>query len=408
MSATSDDPTESIPPITRERRSGRWIAAGTAGLLLVAAAAALVLRGSGGGEPARATTTAAVATAALARRDLSDSTALSGTLGYGPPHPLAGHRDGTLTWLPRPGSVITRGQQLFRTDDQPVALFYGQMPLYRTVAGRNTAGRDVRMIADNLTALGYAIGRRPAPGDRVAQPAPPPVPDPSASPTRTPAARAPTTWVTVRAGEGVLTPALTDAIKRWQRADGLPATGTVAVGDIAVESGAVRVDSVAVQPGAPANGPLMSVTPTGKVISVPTDPADAGSIARGNKVTVELPGAKTVPGTVAAVGTALATPDSSSGGDPSAAKLTVTVTVDDPKTVARFDSAEVTVDFVGETHKNVLAAPVGALVALSEGGYAVQLPAGRLVAVRTGMFANGWAEVSGAGLTAGTQVVTTS
>lgn len=56
----------------------------------------------------------------------------------------------------------------------------------------------------------------------------------------------------------------------------------------------------------------------------------------------------------------------------------------------------------------MLTAPVGALVALSEGGYAVQLAAGGLVAVKTGMFANGWVEISGAGLSAGTEVVTTS
>ena len=59
-------------------------------------------------------------------------------------------------------------------------------------------------------------------------------------------------------------------------------------------------------------------------------------------------------------------------------------------------------------HKDVLAVPVGALLALREGGYALQLPDGGLVAVQTGMFAEGLVEVSGAGLTEGLTVVTAS
>ncbi|WP_236584086.1 hypothetical protein [Streptomyces sp. MBT53] len=51
---------------------------------------------------------------------------------------------------------------------------------------------------------------------------------------------------------------------------------------------------------------------------------------------------------------------------------------------------------------------MSALVALREGGYAVQRPDGTLIAVATGMFAGGLVEVSGTGLTAGTKVVTAS
>ena len=52
--------------------------------------------------------------------------------------------------------------------------------------------------------------------------------------------------------------------------------------------------------------------------------------------------------------------------------------------------------------------PVGALVALSEGGYAVQRADAGLVAVDTGMFAKGLVEITGAGLDEGMTVVTTS
>jgi hypothetical protein len=57
----------------------------------------------------------------------------------------------------------------------------------------------------------------------------------------------------------------------------------------------------------------------------------------------------------------------------------------------------------------VLSAPVNALLALAGGGYAVEvvLPSGahRLVGVHTGIFASGLVQISGSGLTAGTNVV---
>jgi len=85
----------------------------------------------------------------------------------------------------------------------------------------------------------------------------------------------------------------------------------------------------------------------------------------------------------------------------------VTVTADQPKNLDKLDAADVTVNFTGRTAKDVLAAPVEALVALTEGGYAVQGPAG-LVAVKTGMFAQGWVEITGDGLAEGMAVAVSS
>jgi multidrug efflux system membrane fusion protein len=55
----------------------------------------------------------------------------------------------------------------------------------------------------------------------------------------------------------------------------------------------------------------------------------------------------------------------------------------------------------------VLTVPVAALLALSEGGYGVQVVEGtgtRIVAVETGLFADGRVEISGSGIAAGTNV----
>ncbi len=59
--------------------------------------------------------------------------------------------------------------------------------------------------------------------------------------------------------------------------------------------------------------------------------------------------------------------------------------------------------------RHVLAAPVSSLLALAGGGYGVEtVPASgprRLIGVRTGVFAGGRVQVTGAGIEAGTKVV---
>jgi len=412
MVKPSDAATEVIslspePPARRRvvRRVGWYAGAVVVVAVLAVAGIGWAGRNSAPGKPADQRI--AVQTAELVTMDMSTTQSLAGTLGYGTPRSLKGGRDGIVTWLPAPGKSVKRGQQLYRVDDQPVPLFYGGIPLFRTLAERNTVGRDVRVVADNLTALGYSIGRQPGSGAKVPQtvPAAAPTPAPS-SPPATPATT--TRWVTVHRGEGVLTATLQAAIKRWQADLQLPVTGKIGPGDVAVQTGAVRVDSVAVQPGDGADGALMSLTPTAKVVTVLADLADAGAVEQGDRVTVRLPDDKPVAGRVVAVGTALKTPDGDTGGPNAGPKLTVTVTIDKPATVAKLDSADVQVDFAAETHKGVLAAPVGALLALSEGGYAVQVEGGALVAVETGIFAKGLVEITGDGLAAGTRVVTTS
>jgi hypothetical protein len=82
--------------------------------------------------------------------------------------------------------------------------------------------------------------------------------------------------------------------------------------------------------------------------------------------------------------------------------------LDDPNAVRSLDTAPVRVQFSTDTRRGVLAVPVGALLALSEGGYALQTDQNTLIRVTVGLFARGMVEVSGPGLGEGTRVVTTS
>jgi hypothetical protein len=141
---------------------------------------------------------------------------------------------------------------------------------------------------------------------------------------------------------------------------------------------------------------------------MPVAVADLDGIRPGLAVRVELPGGKTTPGRVARIDRDARSPEGGEGQDAEAAEVDVTVTLKDAKAVRKLDSAPVQVSFAGDSRTGVLAVPVAALLALREGGHAVQVAGGPLVAVETGMFAMGLVEVSGDGLAEGTPVVTAS
>ncbi|MFD7610699.1 peptidoglycan-binding protein [Streptomyces sp. NPDC059828] len=407
----------------------------------------------GGAKPAGAEPSAS--TVAVVRMDLSDSRLLEGTLGYAQPRTVKGAGDGVVTWLPAAGTTVSRGKELYRVDDRAVPLFYGGVPLYRRLEGRNMVGRDVRVIVDNLRALGYDVGDQPSPGQVVSVTAPAgeaqsagsgagpaadkgaaaspssasdgakaggpgsaaesatgtsrsesTAPGTAAGKSGTPADEGGTsvTQVKVKSGDGVLTDALVNAIKRWQTRIGSPATGVLAPGDAVVLGGAVRVDGASAQVGDAAAAPLLKVTSTVKAATVEMGALEAGSVKRGDPVTVRLPDGTSAPGEVSGVGTAA---ESSENG-PGPAKVTVMVAFTHPHKVKRLDSGPVQVEFVSQKRVGVLAVPVTALLALREGGYGLRIAGGRMVAVKTGLIAKGMVEITGDGISEGARVVTSS
>jgi maltose-binding protein MalE len=120
-------------------------------------------------------------------------------------------------------------------------------------------------------------------------------------------------------------------------------------------------------------------------------------------VQVELLDGKVVPGRITKVVTVVAKADD---GQSETTKFQVTIGF--TSAVKSQGTSAVTVAFTAGQRPNVLAVPVAALVALAEGGYGVQIVDGgttRVVAVETGLFADGKVEISGTGLQAGMKVV---
>ena len=87
--------------------------------------------------------------------------------------------------------------------------------------------------------------------------------------------------------------------------------------------------------------------------------------------------------------------------------MTVTIGLDRTPPGATLDQAPVNVNITSQRADNVLAAPVNALLALSGGGFGLDLVAGkasRLVGVTTGLYSNTLVQISGPGITAGMRV----
>jgi peptidoglycan hydrolase-like protein with peptidoglycan-binding domain len=332
---------------------------------------------------------AQLATAAVKRTDLSDYWTETGTIGYRKQRTLKGVAAGVVTWLPKSGSTVARGGTLFRVDDRPVSLFYGSTPMFRDLGTVGMVGRDVRVLADNLRALGYRIGRQPAAGERVA------VPGAGGS-----------YQVEVTGRDGVFTASLKSAVLRWQQDRGVqPANGSVKYGDILVLPGQVRIGATSARLGDDATGNIMSVSDQDKAVSVEIDANRADDVRAGQKVRITLPDSTTTAGTVGSVSTDVTTDTSETDEAP---KVQVLVDVDKPAAIKNLTSADVDVRFTGTTVRDVLAVPVGALLALSGGGYGVQIDGGPLTAVKVGLFADGMVQIDSSGIKEGTNVVTTS
>jgi peptidoglycan hydrolase-like protein with peptidoglycan-binding domain len=353
------DPADSEGPPPRRRRTRAIVVAAV--VLIVLAAAAVAAFGIDFSRPSPASTIRMPpATGKVTRMTLTETEKVSGTLGYGDVHPVTARGTGIVTWLPAAGSTVQRGQPVFRRDDLPVPLFYGALPFYRVLRS-GASGSDVQELEQNLSALGY-------------------------------------TGFTV---DQDFTSATTDAVKQWQSALGLSQTGAFDPTSVVLAPAAIRVAALKTNVGDPASGPLLTWTGTSRTVDIALDVSKQDLVKVGIAATVTLPDNSTVDGKVSAVGTVATT---SGTGQNSATTIDVTVDIADQTKLGTLDAAPVDVTLVSKTKENVLTVPIGALLALAEGGYGVQVVDGQrtyYVAVETGLFAGGRVEVSGAGLAEG-------
>ncbi|MGH9243853.1 MAG: peptidoglycan-binding protein [Acidimicrobiales bacterium] len=377
---TTIDDTHLAPPVVHRepekrepRRRRRRFVRLVGGVTLVAVCAGAWLWVRDPSTEAASPVAGPVATATVERGTISATEAWDGTVDFGARFTIDSSAEGTVTRLVEPATAAARGAELYRLDERPVTLLAGAVPMYRDL-GPGATGLDVAQLEANLAALGYAGF----------------------------------------SADDTFADSTSDVVRAWQADIGVEPTGTVAHGDVVFVPEAGRVDAVRVDVGdriGPGR-PILDLTGTDKVVSVEADLDDRDRFGTGTEVTVVLPDGETVAGMVSTsvvVEVAAESADGPGGGNQAATEAVTAVEITLAGVVGDdLVGAPVDVVLAIEERTDVLLVPVNALLALSEGGYGLEVVhdhgTTRIVRVDTGLFADGKVQVEGDGIAEGTVV----
>ena len=298
---------------------------------------------------------------------------------------IAGLAGATIDHQSPAGTKVTTGTPLFWSNGFPVIAIEGDATatpvLTRDLSDGVSDGVDVKLFEQALNSLGFNADSTMVVDDHFD------------SATATAAAA----WL---ASLGIT-------------AD--PTTLVVPAGAFAVVPAGLSIGSALVTDGTvlEGDGVVLSLTASSRQVTT-TAPIGDDTFALGATIDVEFPDGTVQPGTVVDVGNVAANTTGTPGDTPT---VTITIGVDNiPTTVDSFVEIPVTLRVVSANVPDAIVVPVSALLALKEGGYAVQEVTGSnpdgtnqttLVGVKTGLFTNGFVQVEG-DLKADTDVVVPS
>ena len=146
-------------------------------------------------------------------------------------------------------------------------------------------------------------------------------------------------------------------------------------------------------------------------VIVKLDATQQAAVKLGDQVVITLPDTTTTPGVVSTVGTVATTAANSDPGQTSTPTIEVDVTPTDPAATGALDQAPVLVAITTASVTDALVVPVAALLAITGGGYAVEVVAAdgthQLVGVTLGLFddAEGLVQITSSGVHEGQHVV---
>lgn len=287
---------------------------------------------------------------------LTSKLRLNATLGYGEPVELPPSQ-GVITALPASGQVIGNGQPVYESNGRPVILLEGARPLWRELSTGIEDGPDVLQLEQNLARLGLF--------------------------DRTPDARF--DWPT------------TDAVRRWQKALGVPVTGTVTAADVVVVNApSIRVSQVTGTLGQTGVSPGTYTATTLRAIAKLSS-AQARELAPGTSVTVALPDGRELNNTIAAV---------DPGGQPTGeadetTPPTALIEFPDQDQVTATGPASIRIIVQSsEESEATLIVPATALIATAKDSYAIEVLTGTRIVrvpVRIGLIADARVQIVASG-----------
>lgn len=273
------------------------------------------------------------------RGDLTESRRVTGTVGFGAITTLPVVAEGIVTWAPLAGTVLEPGDTVVRVGERPVVMVAGSSPLHRELRlvprwERDAAGvllglqtgLDVAQLQRFLVSHGFDDAGR-------------------------------------LAEDATFGPSTERAVKAWQTSVGHTATGRVDRSQMLFVDGPRRVETATAvgQPFA-----AVTVTSTDTILTARTDTTARAFFPVGAEVEVEGTDGPLV-GTVTK---SLRSVDS----DRNQVIQVIEVTVTGVSLDQLGDAAELTGTIVQAS--DVLTVPVRALLALTEGGWALEVPEG--------------------------------
>jgi peptidoglycan hydrolase-like protein with peptidoglycan-binding domain len=322
--------------------------AGTAGYAVV------VGRSDGTGSPP---VEASASTGQVRRGAVAERRWLTGSLGYSGTTDIAAPGEGVLTGVPAVGQVVGRGGAVYEVDGLPVILLYGPRPPWRPFEPGMTDGVDVEQLESNLVRLGHGSG------------------------------------VTV---DRHFSSATSQAVRRWQRAVGLPVTGSVPLGRVVFAADAVRVSEHELAVGARVEPGAVVVHGTGAepAVSFQLVPRQLPGTKVGDAVVVTLPDGTTREGTIVSIGAVVAPSaedgdGGNGGGGGNQPSAPVSVRLAGAAVTGFMDRSQVQVAVTVAARADVLTVPVTALNPVPDGGYEVVVVDGATtvrVPVEVGLF----------------------
>lgn len=288
--------------------------------------------------------------------------------------------DGPITSIATTGTEVSTGTVLFIDAGAPVIAIEGDQAsiplLERDLSVGVTAGQDVELFESALATMGFDAG-----GTLVV--------------------------------DDEFDAATSQAVYDWYQSLGLaeeadPAAMTVPAGSFVVVSGGLEVGLAVIADGTDpgVETPVLTLTQPARVVST-TVPLGDDTFALGAIIQIDYPDGTTTEGSVTSIGNvatnATETPDA-------VPAVPVVITPNEiPASVEGFVEIPVTLRIVTETIPDAFVVPVSALVALAEGGYALEVSDGaaasHLIGVELGTFIDGFVEITGADVSAGLEVV---
>jgi peptidoglycan hydrolase-like protein with peptidoglycan-binding domain len=311
---------------------------------------------------AAATPIVPVSTASVRQRTVESTEEFEGTLGYSGEGVIISGLNGVYTDLPEAGDILTLGDAVYEVDGTNTSyLMYGKRPAYRTLDIDSENGPDIKQLETSLARLGFPkiLGRKFKPD-----------------------------WNFQAKTER--------AVEQWQKRTNQEQDGIVRMGEVTFLPGDVRITEVVPELGSRSgSGQVLAYTSgTDLVVTLDLEADRREILNEGDAVTVELPDGSEAAGVVTEISSVAQTLQGAS--EPT---VEVTIELEDITAVGDLDGAEVTVSIVRESRPDVLTVPVDALLALREGGYALEMVADDgstyLVAAEVGLFDDLGVEVSG-------------